>query len=140
MFYSLNSCLIIARVSSHLLESGIKMYSVLCQIHREISSGQLYDSKQKKLKNQHKYSAARNLAHYPLVNQNSHTVNHFPICLPCVGIAKAFYALEYVKGRSYLAQRVSYIIHLHPVAHCYFTSTFLFRLLCFLLMFFLKHF
>jgi hypothetical protein len=28
-----------------------------------------------------------------------------------------------------------YIVHLHPVAHCYFTYTFLFRLLCGLLMF-----
>jgi hypothetical protein len=24
----------------------------------------------------------------------------------------------------------NYIVHLHPVAHCYFTSTCLFRLLC----------
>jgi hypothetical protein len=29
----------------------------------------------------------------------------------------------------------NYIVHLHPVAHCYFTSTFLFRLLCGLLMY-----
>jgi hypothetical protein len=28
------------------------------------------------------------------------------------------------------------IVHLHPVAHCYFTSTFIFRLLCGLLIFF----
>jgi hypothetical protein len=34
----------------------------------------------------------------------------------------------------------SNLVHLHPVAHCYFTSTFLFRLLCGLLMFFLKQF
>jgi hypothetical protein len=31
---------------------------------------------------------------------------------------------------------VNGIVHLHPVAHCYFTSTCLFRLLCGLLMFF----
>jgi hypothetical protein len=31
------------------------------------------------------------------------------------------------------------IVHLHPVTHCYFTSTFLFRLLCGLLMFFYSY-
>jgi hypothetical protein len=30
-----------------------KLYAVLCRIHREITSGQMYDSKQKDVRNQH---------------------------------------------------------------------------------------
>jgi hypothetical protein len=43
------------------------------------------------------------------------------------------------KFHTHTELQTNYIVHLHPAAHCYFTSIFLFRLLCGLLIFF-KHF